>query len=100
MNLKEFTEANMTRLPHFVNAKGELVHTKADGSEWSLNDWLTALVGEVRQDLADELADVLTYLVILSEVAGIDLSRATLHKWNKVSARVGYPERLIEWGGL
>jgi NTP pyrophosphatase (non-canonical NTP hydrolase) len=43
---------------------------------------------EKRQALADELADVVTYLDILALRAGIDLGDATIHKWNEVSKRV------------
>lgn len=100
---------NKARLPQFLNAKGERAHFKADGSDWSLNDWLTAVVGELgeaanilkkvrrgdfeleeaRQDLADEFADVVTYLDILANQCGIDLGAATIEKFNRVSERVG-----------
>lgn len=87
-----------------------------DGSSWTLNDWMTALAGEVgeaanilkkvrrgdftlssptasgkrtiRDDLADELADVQTYLDLLAAKARIDLGRATRVKFNKVSRKV------------
>jgi len=75
---------------------------------------MTAVVGEVgeaanilkkvrRQDLtleaarpaiAEELADVLCYLILLAFRCGIDLEEATITKWNKVSERIGYDERL------
>lgn len=81
---------------------------------WSLNDWMTALVGEIgeaanllkkvhrgdytldaiRGDLADEIADVQTYLDLLASVAGIDLGAATVAKWNRVSQRIDCPLRL------
>lgn len=43
---------------------------------------------EKRQALADELADVQTYLDILAFQAKIDLGEATIHKWNEISKRV------------
>lgn len=51
---------------------------------------------EKRRALADELADVVTYLDILAYRADIDLGEATLRKWNEVSERVGYEGRLNE----
>jgi NTP pyrophosphatase (non-canonical NTP hydrolase) len=73
-----------------------------------LNDWLTAVTGELgeaanilkkvrrgdfginqaRPELADELADVVTYLDILASQCGIDLGQATITKFNRVSERV------------
>ena len=102
-------EANIRRLPQFKNAKGEFSHTKEDGSDWSLNDWLTAVVGEVgeaanilkkvrrgdftldevREDIGNELADVATYLDILANQCGINLGNAVVNKFNVVSERVG-----------
>jgi len=102
-------EANTRRLPQFKNAKGEPAHSKQDGSDWSLNDWLTAVAGELgeaanllkkirrgdfginqaRPELSDELADVVTYLDILAKQCGIDLGQATITKFNRVSERVG-----------
>ena len=102
-------EANVRRLPQYKNAKGEPAHEKEDGSDWSLNDWLTAVVGELgdaanvlkkvrrgdftlseaRPKLANEFADVVTYLDILAKPCGIDLGNATIDKFNAVSNRVG-----------
>ena len=42
---------------------------------------------EVRQDIADELADVFIYLLRIADVAGIDLLQATEEKMKKNSAR-------------
>jgi hypothetical protein len=39
--------------------------------------------------LADELADVLTYLDLLAATLGVDLGRAAAQKFNEVSERVG-----------
>lgn len=38
--------ANCARLPLFKNAKGEIVHNH-DGSDWSLSQWTTAVLGEL-----------------------------------------------------
>lgn len=100
--------ANTARLPLFKNAKGEAAHSKADGSDWSNAQWLQAVVGELgeyanlqkkveRGDisiedakpfLADELADVATYLDILAFRLGINLGEAVESKFNRISKRV------------
>jgi NTP pyrophosphatase (non-canonical NTP hydrolase) len=86
---------------------------------WSPSDWLTAVTGELgelaslikmrnrerdrlpgnkfsptQKQIADELADVLTYLDLLAEVLNVDLASAAVEKFNEVSARVGFPDRL------
>jgi NTP pyrophosphatase (non-canonical NTP hydrolase) len=88
-------------------------------ASWSPSDWLTAVTGELGElasllkmrnrerdqlpgnkfsptdkQIAAELADVLTYLDLLAAVLGIDLGRATVEKFNEVSARVGFPDRI------
>ena len=105
---------NAARLPEFRNSKGEAAHAKSDGSDWSPAQWLQAVVGELgeyanlrkkveRGDytideakplLADELADVVIYLDILSAQLGIDLGAAVMDKWNRTSERVGCDIRL------
>ncbi|HMD54928.1 MAG TPA: hypothetical protein VKJ65_10300 [Phycisphaerae bacterium] len=47
-----------------------------------------------RRQLADELADVQTYLDLSAFRAGIDLGQATVDKWNAVSERVQSDLRL------
>jgi NTP pyrophosphatase (non-canonical NTP hydrolase) len=46
--------------------------------------------------LAEELADVYTYLDLLATKADIDLPAAIVAKFNKVSRRQGFPDRLRE----
>jgi NTP pyrophosphatase (non-canonical NTP hydrolase) len=48
----------------------------------------------LRQDLADEISDALTYLDILAAQNGIDLEEAMKKKFNEVSERVAYPHTL------
>jgi NTP pyrophosphatase (non-canonical NTP hydrolase) len=90
--------------------------------DWSLADWCLAMVGEAgeaanvvkkihrqkyglrgRLDppmealgaaLAEELADVYLYLDLLAAKAGIDLPAAIVAKFNAVSERQDFPERL------
>lgn len=45
-------------------------------------------------DLADEIADVFCYLDLLAMFYGIDLPAAIISKFNRVSERQGFPERL------
>lgn len=47
LKFKTLREANLKRLPEFKNAKGGIVHSEADGSDWSLNDWMLAVQGEL-----------------------------------------------------
>lgn len=49
---------------------------------------------QVADELADELADVLTYLDLLAATLGVDLGRAAAQKFNEVSERVGFPDRI------
>ena len=114
LTFRQLREANIKRLPEFRNSKGELAHKFPDGSDWTLSDWCTALTGElgeaaniikkirrgdvelvdVRAKLADEFADIQTYLDILAFQANIDLGKAVIHKFNRVSARVGSSVKL------
>jgi NTP pyrophosphatase (non-canonical NTP hydrolase) len=112
-------EANKMRLPQFKDANGVVCHQKEDGSDWSLNDWMTAVAGEcgelanvlkkvrrgdftkesAMQQIADEAADIIVYLDLLTSVAGIDLGRAVMEKFNRVSERVGSNVVLDAEGG-
>lgn len=93
-----------------------------DGIEsWSLSDWLTAVTGEIgelagdikclnrcrdglpgnkkteaeiRANMPKEIADVIIYLDLLAAREGIDLSAAIRQKFNEVSQRVGFEDRL------
>jgi NTP pyrophosphatase (non-canonical NTP hydrolase) len=109
LTFNSLRSANLARLPEFKNSRGEPAHSKPDGSDWSPGEWSNAVMGELgeaanlikklqRGDLsidearpliADELADVVTYLDILAYQLGIDLGTATADKWNRVSERVG-----------
>lgn len=53
---------------------------------------------EARAKLADEFADVQTYLDILAMRCGIDLGAATIAKFNRVSERVGSTIRINDAG--
>jgi NTP pyrophosphatase (non-canonical NTP hydrolase) len=103
-------KANMKRIPTFKNRRGEFCHNE-DGSDWSPAQWLQAVLGELgeyanfrkkfergdfdeeefKKEAGKELADVITYLDILSFRLGIDLGQAVLNKFNEISHRVESP---------
>jgi NTP pyrophosphatase (non-canonical NTP hydrolase) len=105
---------NTARLPEFRAATGALAHANADGSDWSLNDWMTAVTGELgeaanvlkkirrgdftldeaRPKLEQEFSDVVIYLDILAKRAGIDLGAAVMQTFNAKSVQVGSRVRL------
>lgn len=109
--LKVFREANLSRLPRFGH--GDL----RDPNAWSPMKWGCALAGEVGElcnvlkkyerqlpsdpkpddlygSVCEEIADVLTYLDLLAAWFDVDLARVATIKFNKVSQRAGFPERL------
>lgn len=88
-------------------------------SDWSLSDWIVATVGELgeaanvakklnrvrdgipgnretpeqlRAMLQDEIADTFIYLDLLAQSQGFSLIDAVLEKFNKTSAKIGYPQ--------
>lgn len=110
LTFSKFREANVTRClkwhPQGINS-------------WSSSDWLTAVTGELGElasllkmrnrerdglpgnkfspttkQIADEIADVFTYLDLLAASLGIDLGKAVIEKFNEVSNRVGFPDRI------
>lgn len=105
-----FRAANVARCvkwhPHGINS-------------WSASDWLTAVTGELGElasllkmrnrerdklpgnkfsptdkQIADEIADVLTYLDLLAASLGVNLGMAAAQKFNEVSDRVGFADRI------
>lgn len=90
-------------------------------SSWSLSDWMVAACGELgeaanivkklnrcrdgvpgntqseaelRDALADEIADTIVYLDLLAQALGIDLGTAVVCKFNRTSAKLGMPYRI------
>lgn len=86
---------------------------------WSSSDWVTAIVGELGEmaslikmrnrerdglignkfsptdrQIANEAADVFTYLDLFCAANGIDLGAAVVAKFNEISERVGFPDRI------
>lgn len=92
--------ANLARVPTFRTKSGSLAHPLVEGRpvgfDWSLLDWTMALLGEVgelanalkklrrgdtplldvREALADECVDVLTYLDLVAYRHGFSLDEA------------------------
>lgn len=111
LSFNTLRDANKKRLPTFKNKHGALAHTKVDGSDWSPAQWLQAVVGELGEyanvrkkfergdftqeefikEASDELADVVTYIDLLSEQLGIDLGRAVISKFNRTSEKARSP---------
>lgn len=109
--------ANLARLPKFLNKYGKPAHTKPDGSDWSVAQWLQAVVGEVgefanlrkkfergdltndefQKEAAKELADIQIYLDILAFQVGVDLGKATISKWDEVSKRIGLDMKIEDY---
>ena len=77
-------DAQRERLRRLVQA----VRDGLPGNKFSPTD------RQVADELADELADVLTYLDLLAATLGVDLGRAAVQKFNEVSERVGFPDRI------
>jgi NTP pyrophosphatase (non-canonical NTP hydrolase) len=85
-----------------------------DDKEWSLPEWGNATAGEVgelcnvikkihrgdytlkeaneKELIADEAADVVIYLDLLCQKAGVSLLNAIVNKFNKSSEKIGCPE--------
>ena len=86
---------------------------------WSLSDWMTAVAGELgeaanvikklnryrdgipgndasepnlRNQLANEIADTYIYLDLLAQAAGFDMSEIVERKFEITSAKIGYVE--------
>lgn len=108
----QITKINKVRAQRWHN--GPLI------GDWNLADWSNALNGEAGelaniikkirrvecgfaeddpnidfyQMAAEEIADVFLYLDLLATAMKIDLPTAIVDKFNKVSEREGFPERL------
>ena len=115
LTIDEITAANVDRCKQW-----HLGYPTDDN--WSLADWSNAMCGEageaanvvkkwrrhqtgtstprdpsvyeLRDALADEIADVFLYLNLLAVKADIDMDAAIARKFNVVSERQGFPRRL------
>jgi len=110
ISFDDLRRASKWRLPLFKNRRGGLAHSKPDGSDWTISQWLQAVLGELgefanlhkkffRGDFEDEqefllqagkeLADIVIYLDILAMQLTLDLGREVAAKFNEVSERIG-----------
>lgn len=97
-------------------------HPDFPHDKWTIADWSNAAAGEMGEAanvvkkirraefghpgandpntsqllkmLADEIADTVIYLDLLAAHVGIDLATAIRRKFNAISEREGFPERL------
>ena len=110
LTFKKFSVINHKRCSRWLGRPGQ--------DSWPLSDWAIAAAGEMGKvcnvvtkinrarvgnrktqaelelDLADEIADTVTYLFLLADVANIDMEQALVHKFNEVSKKHEFPERL------
>lgn len=106
----------------FQRISGERARRWHGDDDWTPERWLGALLGELgeaandlkkiwraedgiandgdpsveelRASIGVELADVQAYLVCLANSLGVDLASETAAKFNRVSERYGFPERV------
>lgn len=115
MTFKDFAKINRTR----SSAPDGFDH---DLQSWSTSDWFTATLGELgeaanyakklnrirdgipgnggaeesdlRQKMADEIADTFIYLDLLCQHEGLEMDEIVKAKFDRTSAKIGYPIRL------
>lgn len=121
---------DMSKIEHFIvqRSESESGFSRALGN-WSLSDWMTATMGELgeaanvakklnrerdgiignsegegedelREKLANELADTFMYLVLTAHSQGISLEYATARKFNATSYKLGLPHRFVTDNGI
>ncbi len=119
LTFKKLSEINLKRARRW--------HNSEDLSDWSIQDWICALCGEVGEaaniakklrrlqsnyqskndigrdvssynqgieELGKELADCMCYLDLVATRCGINLEEATIKKFNQVSDKYGFEEKL------
>jgi NTP pyrophosphatase (non-canonical NTP hydrolase) len=114
MTFGEFSQANKARCESPQGFNHPL-------HEWSMSDWMTALVGEVgeaanvvkklnrcrdgvpgnkltadelRDQLRKELGDVFVYLDLMAQSLGFNIADAAAEVFDAKSADIGYPVKL------
>lgn len=101
LSFNTLRDANIQRLSASKYVKCE--------ENWTPAHWMQATLGELgelanilkkvdrgdftlesaKEDIANELADVQTYLDILAYKLGVNLGKATVEKFNAISLRIG-----------
>ena len=114
LGFEEFAKVNRERVEEWHSTVG---------TEWDASDWAVAVTGEWGQacnllkklkrgelglagnkaeetfqqlhtDLGEEMADTLTYLFCLADAVGVDLPKEVRDKFNKVSEKFNFNQRL------
>ncbi len=108
LTFKEFSDINLKRCE-------QAFHTPI--KDWSETDWACAVAGETGEmcnlikkrhrslsegkplfvsvgEVGKELADIVTYVDLLATRLGLDLETILIDKFNEVSDRVGFTEKL------
>lgn len=98
---------SIKKLQKKMKERGFIIHPKC--LEWTYDQWLTALTGEVgelanefkkinrgkktleeaKPEIAKEMADIFSYLLMLCNYFDVDLHDTTVDKFNEVSDRFG-----------
>ena len=111
---------------HNINLERAKRWHKGGLDEWSVNDWLAAFGGEAGEalnagkkhrrilggiqqhgnvpvserdaaaNIMEEVADTVIYADLVASRLGLNLADAIIHKFNAISKREGFPERLGE----
>lgn len=112
LTFDDFSRANLARCESPQGFESSIGH-------WSLSDWMTATLGELgeaanvakkmnrvrdgipgngnvseaqlRDMLADEIADTFIYLDLLAQSQGMSLAEIVVDKFNKTNRKIGYP---------
>ena len=110
MHLMDLQCAADARLVEITKKLGE-----DHGDNWSLNDWIVAVTGELgefadiskkvrrgdltleqaKPELRLEFADILAYLIYLGNKLDIDIGDAFKEKWNIIGHRLDLPTKEI-----
>ena len=122
LNLADLRAVNGERVLLWHNDRFGHDSFIGDGLDWTGADWSNAMCGEAGEAanvvkklrrretvgkgahdvdapqllamLGEELADTIIYADLLAAHYGIDLARAVIDKFNAVSAREGFPQRI------
>ena len=122
LDFDQLRETNVTRCQRWHDEGLSIAEIDTAPRSWSGADWSNAAAGEMGEAanvvkklrraetgvraardpspealvemLGDEIADTITYLDLLANYYGIDLGAAIVRKFNAVSVREGFPERL------
>lgn len=113
LNMDDFSRINRDRCEASDGFNHQL-------SDWTLSDWMTATLGELgeaaniakklnrvrdgikgnqetveelKEALADEIADTFIYLDLMAQSCGYNLSEIVWAKFCKTSAKIGYTNK-------